>query len=402
MNKKILLGITGGIACYKSAELVRELVTTGFDVRVLMTKNAEQFIKPLLFEALSGKKVVRTDFSGSESAMTHINIAREADLLVVAPATANIIGKYAGGIADDTLSTTLLAFDGQVLIAPAMNSVMWRADAVCANVEILENRGINFVGPESGSLACGETGEGRMSEVCDITERIKYLLAERSSLEGKRIIVTAGGTREPVDAVRFIGNRSSGKMGRAIAEELLARGAQVDFIGAAMEIDPPSGVNLVRVETAEEMYGALLDLFPKSDGLIMSAAVGDYKAKFPSEGKVKKRDEWQISLEKNRDVVGCIAKNRGDKVVVGFAAETENHIEHGRSKLAKKGIDIIVVNDVSRTDIGFGSDQNEATLLFADGESVVVPKSGKKKIAKVIIDSVENMLKNKIQRLRPA
>jgi phosphopantothenoylcysteine decarboxylase/phosphopantothenate--cysteine ligase len=269
-------------------------------------------------------------------------------------------------------------------------------------MEILKNRGVNFVGPESGSLACGETGEGRMSEVCDIAGKIKSLLAERSSLHGKRIIVTAGGTREPVDAVRFIGNRSSGKMGKVLAEELLKRGAQVDFICAAMEVAPPAGVNLVRVETAEQIYNALLDLFPKSDGLVMSAAVGDYRAKFPVKGKVKKKEEWQISLEKNRDILASIAKNRGNKVVVGFAAETENHIEHGRLKLAAKGLDMIVVNDVSRTDIGFGSDQNEATILFADGESVAIPKSGKKIISKAIIDSLEDLLKNKIQRLRPA
>ncbi|MBI4666287.1 MAG: bifunctional phosphopantothenoylcysteine decarboxylase/phosphopantothenate--cysteine ligase CoaBC [Nitrospinae bacterium] len=384
---KIILGVTGGVAAYKAADIARRLMDTGYEPQVVMTANAEKFVTPLTFEAVTGRPALlaRMPLPG-EDPMPHISALREAALVLVAPATADVIGKMANGIADDTLTTMLLAAGKPVIVAPAMNTRMYNNPAVRENMEKLKSRGITFVGPGSGLLACGDEGEGKLAPVEEIVAAVERVLETRRDMEGLKIIITAGGTREPVDAVRFIGNRSSGKMGVALAEEAFQRGADVTLIAAAMEVEPPASVTVERVESAEELYHALSGKFDGADMLIMAAAVGDYRSAGLNGGKVKKMESWSLTLEPNRDILFTLSRRKTAQFLVGFAAETENAVEYGREKLEYKNLDMIVINDVSRKDIGFGSDYNEVTMITRSGAMESVARSEKPKVARAILD----------------
>ena len=392
MKHKILLGVTGGIAAYKAADIVRRLMDNGFGVTVMMTASAEKFITPLTFEALSGNRVIRAGMpQPGEEPMSHITAPREADIFLVAPATANIIGKFANGIADDTLSTTLLAADIPVVMAPAMNSVMYGQPSVTKNIEKLKERGVTFVGPSSGELACGDVGEGKLSPVDEIVSAVEEKLKITRDLAGKKILITCGGTREPVDAVRYIGNRSSGKMGVAIAIAAQRRGAKVTLVTASVDIPLPKEMEIIHVETAEQMLKAVSERFGSCDALVMTAAVGDYRAESVFDRKIKTKERWEISLTPNPDILSAMTKIKGAQIVVGFAAETENILEHGREKLLKKNLDLIVINDVSRKDIGFGADDNEVTIIERGAKTPhQLSKRPKSEVAQKILDAVKN------------
>lgn len=394
MKHKILLGVTGGIAAYKAADIVRRLMEKGFGVTVMMTASAEKFITPLTFEALTGESVIRSTLpEPGEEPMIHIMAPREADILLVAPATANIVGKFANGIADDTFSTALLASDIPVVMAPAMNSVMYNQPSVSENINKLKERGVTFVGPASGELACGDVGEGKLSPVDEIVAAVEQKLELFSDLAGKTIIVTAGGTREPIDTVRYIGNRSSGKMGVAIAEAARRRGAKVILVAASVETALPDDMEIVHVETAERMLKIVRDRFVSCDALIMAAAVGDYRAETEASNKVKTKERWEVMLTPNPDILLAMTKIKGARIVTGFAAETENILENGKEKLLKKNLDLIVINDVSRKDIGFGADDNEVFILERGAVAPVrLSKRPKSEVAEVILDAVKKAL----------
>lgn len=384
---KVVLGVTGGIAAYKGAELARRLMELGLSIQTVMTANAEKFVTPLTFEALTGQKVIRSGLpQPGEDPMPHISVSRAASLIVVAPATANIIGKMANGIADDSLSTMLLATTTPVLMAPAMNPAMYANDAVRKNIATLKARGVRFVDPSEGEVACGETGRGKLAPVEDIVSAVRDALGLKSDMKGLNVVVTAGGTREPIDAVRFIGNRSSGKMGVAIASSAQKRGANVTLIAGAMDVEPPAGVTFIRAMTAEEMYKAVDAVFGKADMLVMSAAVGDYHVNNRADGKVKKTEGWTLALEPNPDILKEMGKRKNGKTLVGFAAETEDAEKHGVEKLTGKNLDMIVINDVSRSDIGFNSDYNEVTIITRSGVVKRVNRSLKAHIAEEILD----------------
>lgn len=385
MKRNVLLGVTGGVAAYRACDLARRLMESGLDVTVVMTGAACRFVTPLTFAALTGKNVY-TDSESHGDPMAHIALARKADLIVVAPATANALGKLAHGVADDLLTTTLIAGNAPVMVVPAMNSQMWGNEAVTANVETLRKRGVRFVGPAQGLLACGETGEGKMAPVEEIVAAVAETLALKRDLAGMRLIVTAGGTREPIDAVRYVGNRSSGKMGVALAEAAAARGALVTLIAAAMETPLPDGIEIVRAESTAAMRSALNERFEGCDGVIMAAAVGDYAAVDPAQGKVKKRESWCVELTPNPDLIAELGAKKRGRILVGFAAETDTPVEYGREKLIRKNLDLIVVNDVSRNDIGFGADQNEVTIIARSGETIAAPKAPKREVADAILD----------------
>ncbi|MBF0293012.1 MAG: bifunctional phosphopantothenoylcysteine decarboxylase/phosphopantothenate--cysteine ligase CoaBC [Nitrospinae bacterium] len=385
---KVVLGVTGGIAAYKGAELARKLMELGLGVQAVMTRNAEKFVTPLTFEALTGSPVIRAGLpEPGDDPMPHISVPRSASLMVIAPATAGIIGKMANGIADDTLSTMLLAADIPVIMAPAMNPAMYANQAVQENIARLKTRGVRFVGPSAGEVACGETGEGKLAPVEDIVSAVKEALNLKTDMDGLNVVVTAGGTREPIDAVRYIGNRSSGKMGVAIASAALRRGATVTLISGAMDVEPPTGVAFTQAMTADEMLNAVGEAFKTADMLIMSAAVGDYHVNGRSGGKVKKKEDWTISLAPNPDILMEMGKRKESQTLVGFAAETERAEEHGLEKLRNKNLDVVVINDVSRKDIGFNSDFNEVTIITKSGAVEKIPKSPKTTIAGKILDT---------------
>lgn len=385
---KVVLGVSGGIAAYKGAELARGLMELGLCVQVVMTRNAEKFVTPLTFTALTGSPVIRAGLpEPGDDPMPHISVPRSASLMIVAPATANIIGKMANGIADDTLSTMLLASDVPALIAPAMNPAMYANPAVQENIAKLKARGVRFIGPAEGEVACGETGRGRLAPVEDIVSAVKEALSLKTDMNGLKVVVTAGGTREPIDKVRYIGNRSSGKMGVAIASSSARRGAVVTLIAGAMDVEPPMGVTVVRTATAEEMFHAVGEAFKTADMLIMSAAVGDYHVNNRVDSKVKKTEGWTLCLAPNTDILLEMGKRKNGQTIVGFAAETENAEEHGLDKLKTKNLDMIVINDVSRDDIGFNSDFNEVTIITRSGTVERVSKSLKTQVAEKILDA---------------
>ncbi len=386
-DKKILLGVSGGIAVYKAVELLRLLVKEGAEVSVVMTKNAERFVTPLTFETLSSNPV-RTDmFSMSERGkIAHIEDPGMADLVIVAPATGNIIGKFASGIADDILSTIFMALASPVLIAPAMNSRMWKSPAVVSNVARLKEWGANFVGPASGDLACGTEGEGRLESPEKILEAAVEILKRVEDMAGINLLVTAGGTRENIDPVRFIGNRSSGKMGYAVAAEAVRRGAKVTLITGPADIEPPEGVNLVRVTSANEMCEAVLGIAGGVDATIMAAAVADFSAVSQADSKIKKGEGGiSLQLSRNRDILKEMAKAGVGGVRIGFAAETENLIDNARKKLKEKGLQLVVANDVSEPDKVFGADTNKVVLVEAEGEKEF-PTMSKSEAASLILD----------------
>lgn len=388
MRIKVVLGVSGGIAAYKGAELARSLMEIGLCVQVVMTRNAEKFVTPLTFEALTGSPVIRAGLpEPGDDPMPHISVPRSASLMVIAPATASIIGKMANGIADDTLSTMLLAADIPVIMAPAMNPAMYANPAVQENIAKLKTRGVRFVGPAEGEVACGDTGRGRLAPVEDIVSAARDSLSLKMDMKGLNVVVTAGGTREPIDPVRYIGNRSSGKMGVAIASAAARRGAKVTLIAGAMDVEPPMGVKILRTMTANDMFNAVAGVFATADMLIMAAAVGDYHVNGRSGGKVKKMEGWTLSLAPNPDILMEMGKRKDGQTLVGFAAETENAEEHGREKLKNKNLDMVVINDVSRNDIGFNSDFNEVTIVTKSGAVERIPKSPKTHVAEKILDS---------------
>ena len=390
-GKEIVLGVTGGIAAYKAAEVVSRLRKMGASVHVIMTENARQFIAPLTLETLSGNPVVYDTFERPATwEVEHIALAKRAEVFVIAPATANILAKMACGIADDMLSTTVLATKAPVLVAPAMNTGMWTAPATRQNVETLRQRGVCFVGPEAGFLACGDEGSGRMSEPAAIVEAIEAILCPRRDMEGLRVMVTAGGTRERLDPVRYIGNDSSGKMGFALAEAARARGAEVTLVCGHTTAKRPEGIPATEVESTCELYDAVLERAAEQDVIIQAAAPADYRPAHPSAQKIKKQAGEGITLElvENPDIAAAVgAAKRPGQTLVGFAAETEHLLDNARRKLDKKNLDMIVANDVSRPGAGFNVDTNIATLLTRSG-AVECPLQSKQALAERILDEI--------------
>jgi phosphopantothenoylcysteine decarboxylase / phosphopantothenate---cysteine ligase len=390
----VLLGVTGGIAAYKAAELLRGLQKAGMEVRVIMTRAATQFVGPMTFEALSGAPVRLDQVSElrADSRITHVQDAQEADIMVVAPATANTMAKMANGIADNLLTSMFLAFGKTVVVAPAMNTNMWENPATQRNVVRLRDRGVFVVEPGSGELACGDFGSGRMADPDSIVAEVKLRLQvqRRRDLRGLRVVITAGGTREPIDAVRFIGNRSSGKMGFALARAAFDRGARIILIEANVDMPAVPGVWQIEAPTAGEMHAEVMKHLPDTDILIMAAAVADYRvADGPTGGKVGKgQNEWEIGLEATPDILCDVAEHRGSQFLVGFAAEYGlEGLSRAREKMQRKSLDMIVFNDISRTDIGFDSDDNEVRILTTDSE-VLIDKAPKETVAELILDNI--------------
>ncbi len=395
---KIALGVSGGIAVYKSAEIVRLLQDRGIRVQVVMTAAAQQFVRPLTFAALSGEKVI-TDLFGSdesqanvESAIEHIQIAQAIDALLVAPATADVLARFAQGIANDFLSTLYLATTAPVVVAPAMNVNMWNHAATQANLEALRKRGVRIVEPGQGYLACGMTGAGRLAENEAIVAAVLEALGTSQDLAGETVLITAGPTQEKIDPVRYLTNRSSGRMGYAIAEAAVRRGARVFLVSGPTAIPAPAAAEITRVGTAEEMLAAVLKLLPESSVVIKTAAVADFRPKATANQKIKRKGEMTLELEPTADILAEVARRKTTQVVVGFAAETENVLENARKKLASKSLDAIVVNDVSREGIGFDSDRNAVTII-SQSEVVEVPETSKWEVAHRVLDQVVKLRK---------
>jgi phosphopantothenoylcysteine decarboxylase/phosphopantothenate--cysteine ligase len=395
-GKHIALGITGGIAAYKAALILRELKKLSARVTVIMTRHAQEFVTALTFEALSGEAVITGTFNWKDAGIVHIDLARQADLLLIAPATANIIGKLAHGIADDFLTTFYLAIRTPVLIAPAMNKEMYAHPVVQDNIRLLKKRGVGFIPPETGELACGLEGPGRLAGVTAIVERVVQRLAGGGSLAGKKILITAGPTREHIDMVRFISNPSSGRMGYALAAEAVRRGAQVTLISGPTELAPVSGASCVGVKTAQEMYQAVLKHFEKSDALIMTAAVADYTPAQPFGGKQKKGSQ-KISLEllPTVDILSQVSKNKGNRLLVGFAAEVENVVDNARDKLRRKGLDLIIANDISQPGSGFAGDTNAISIIDKQDQIENYPLMSKTKAAQTVLDKLEGLWRSR-------
>lgn len=382
MPKTLLLCITGCIAAYKSCEITRQLQKAGIRVKVCMTEHATAFVGPTTFRALTHEEVAVGLFDDPADPIHHISLAKEPDAVLIAPATANVLAKIAHGVADDLLTTTVLATDAPVVIAPAMNVGMWQADATCRNIRELEDRGYDIVRPATGYLACGDTGEGKLADVDDIVARALLALEMSDSLAGERVIVTAGGTREAIDPVRYIGNRSTGKMGHAIARAARAMGAEVTLVTASTSLSVPYGVTGVRVESAAQMHAAVSERFDDCTMLVCAAAVADYTPAHPATEKLSKADVVLSSVElvKTRDILADMSARKGDRIVIGFAAETNSLADRARAKLGRKGCDAIVANDVSRDDSTFGSDTD--SVLWVTGESVEqLPCMGKQSLA---------------------
>lgn len=391
----IVVGVTGGIAAYKAIEVVRQLNLLGFNVKVVMTKHATQLVGPATFRAISGNPVALSLFEEGSGPMQHISLSHEADLVLVVPATANILAKMAHGLADDLLSTALLATRAPILVAPAMNDHMWRHPATQENIRTLRERGIQVIGPACGYLACGGTGEGRMVETLEIVDAALAILGLERRLEGVNVLVTAGGTREPLDPVRFLGNRSSGKMGYALAEAAKSMGADVTLVSGPTALETPRGVQLVMVETAQEMEREVSTLAPACSVVVMAAAVADFSPALASGEKIKKlgKDILTIELKRTPDILRGLGENkRPGQILVGFAAETEGLREHARKKLEEKNLDLIVANDVSSRGSGFESDYNQAVLLFRDGREVKLSLMPKRDLASLVWLEVSKLL----------
>lgn len=390
-GRKIVLGVTGGIAAYKSAELVSRLRHLGAEVHVIMTRNATEFVSPLTFQTLSANQVVTDTFQAPEYwNVEHVALAKMAEIFVIAPATANIIAKMAAGIADDMLSTTVLATKAQVLVAPAMNTGMWTAEATRENVKTLHDRGVRFVGPENGILACGDEGAGRMSEPERIAEEICDMLKPRRDLVGLKVLVTAGATRERIDPVRFITNDSSGKMGFAIAEAARDRGAEVTAVYGSVTAPVPEGVRCVHVESAVDLYDIMMREAPEQDVIIQAAAVCDYRVEKQQNTKIKKADGQTLilNLTENPDIARAVGeKKKKGQTFVGFAAETDHVQKNAEAKLKNKHLDMIVANDVTVPGAGFNVDTNIATLI-TQKESETLPLQTKRQLADVILDRI--------------
>lgn len=387
---KVALGVSGGIAAYKAAELVRLLQDRSVRVQVVMTRAAQEFVRPLTFAALSGEKVI-TDLFGEgaqdpniESAVEHVAVAQSIDALVVAPATADVIAKFANGLADDFLSTLFLATTAPVVIAPAMNVNMWENAATQANILKLKDRNVRIVEPDSGYLACGMIGPGRLAANECIVQAVMEALGSAQDLAGETVLITAGPTREPIDPVRYIGNRSSGRMGYALAEAALRRGAKVILITGPAALKPPSAAEVVQVQTAEQMRDAVISNLERSTVVIKAAAVADFTVKAATQ-KIKRTGSMHLELEPTPDILKEVAQRKGTRVVIGFAAETQDALENARKKLHSKSLDAIVLNDVSQPGIGFDSERNAVTILTHSG-SINVPETSKWEVAHRVLD----------------
>lgn len=390
-DKKIVLGVTGGIAAYKVVEVASKLRQAGAEVHVIMTEEATKFVTPLTFREITGQPVVSDMWAEvTQWNVAHVALATLADMVLIAPATANIIAKAAAGIADDMLSTTLLATKAPVLFAPAMNTNMYENPVTQRNIKTLKGLGYKFIEPDSGHLACGVTGVGRLPEPTAIVAAVDDYFVVAGELAGKKVLVTAAGTIEPIDPVRFIGNRSSGRMGYAIAAEAKRRGADVVLVSGPSALTPPEGVTVINIETAEQMRQAVLREFADTDITIKAAAVADYRAKTVADNKIKKNDETLVvELEKNPDILkelGSIKKK--GQILVGFAAETQNLLKYAKEKLEKKNLDFIVANDVTKPEAGFNVETNLIKILFRDGNIEEFPLLKKSELAKIILDRI--------------
>jgi phosphopantothenoylcysteine decarboxylase/phosphopantothenate--cysteine ligase len=402
---KIALGVTGGIAAYKAAEIVRLLQDRGIRVQVVMTRAAQEFVRPLTFAALSGEKVITEMFSSGElqspnidSAIEHIAVAQSIDALVVAPATADVLAHFAQGIASDFLTTLYLATTAPVVVAPAMNVNMWNHSATQANLKILRQRGVKIVEPDAGYLACGMTGPGRLAENETIVAAVMEALGASQDLSGETVLITAGPTREKIDPVRYLTNRSSGRMGYAVAEAALRRGAGVLLVSGPTSLNPPAGAEITRVESTAEMRDAVLKLLPQATIVIKTAAVSDYRPKAQAEHKIKRKGAMTLELEATPDILKEISLKKESQIIVGFAAETENVLENARQKLVSKNLDAVVVNDVSREGVGFDSDRNAVTIITRE-EVIEIPETTKWEVAQRVLDQVARLRQ---QRKSPA
>lgn len=390
---KVILAVTGCIGAYKAAVILRLLQKEGHEVFPVMTRNAERFITPLTLEKLSGNRVISSLWDAGTSEIDHISSARQADLLLVAPATASILAKFAHGMADDFLSTLHLAFDGPVMIAPAMNTVMWEKSATRENCRILASRGVRFINPGEGYQACGEVGPGRLAQPEAIVDAVRVLAGRRQSLAGKKVLVTAGPTVQDLDPVRFFSNRSTGRMGYAVAAEAVERGADVTLVSGPVAITPPPGVNLVMVRSASEMAEEVFALFPDVDVVVKSAAVSDYSPASTSCEKIKKTSgNLVIELTRTIDILKELGSRKTSQVLVGFAAESENLEENARRKLEEKSLDLIVANDITSNDTGFSSEDNQVIILDKDNNRIELPRSSKQEIATRIWDRIEALI----------
>ena len=390
---RVALFVTGGIAAYKACEVLRGLQKEGCEVRVAMTEAATRLVGPTTFEALSGHAVTLGLFDDPETPIPHIELAGWADLALVCPATANVLAKMANGIADDAVSTTLLASTGPFVVVPAMNVHMWRNPATQENVDRLRDRGVIVCGPDTGRLACGEVGEGKMADVSQVVSAVLFRLRANGDLAGKHVVVTAGPTHEAIDPVRYLSNASSGKMGYAIAAAAAAHGAHVTLVSGPVDLPVPAGVGVVRVTTAAEMLDATRDAFACADAAILAAAVSDYRPATEADHKLKKATEHldDLKLVENDDILAELSHERGNRVVIGFAAETGDVVEHARKKLATKGCDLIVANDVSRTDSTFGSDTDRVAFVSPHGVQQLETLS-KTDVAEAIVRKLAAML----------
>ncbi|MGD0794540.1 MAG: bifunctional phosphopantothenoylcysteine decarboxylase/phosphopantothenate--cysteine ligase CoaBC [Dehalococcoidales bacterium] len=394
-DKTIVLGITGGIAAYKAADLASKLTQAGAKVETIMTEAAKKFITPLTLRNITNRPVVTDMFElSSEWSVEHVALAEAADVVVIAPATANTIARLAAGIADDMIGTVVLATQAPVIIAPAMNDNMYRNTVTQQNVAALKKRGFTFIGPEYGRLASGKIGKGRLADTLKIIEVIEKVLVKKADLEGKRIVVTAGGTQEPIDPVRHISNRSSGKMGYALAEAARDRGAQVTLVTAPATQPIPDGVEVVKVRTAAEMKKAVAAAVKKADALIMAAAPADYQPKAVAKSKIKKESRESLTLElvKTPDILSEVT---GDFIKVGFAAESENMVANAKKKLRSKGLDLVVANDITQADAGFDVDTNRVTLIDKKGKVAELPLMSKREVAERILDRVKGLMGKK-------
>lgn len=394
-DKTVVIGVCGGIAVYKACDLVSKLKKTGVNVHVIMTKSATEFVAPLTFQTLSQNYVVEDMFESPKTwDVEHISLAKKADVFVLAPATANVIGKVANGIADDMLTTTIMATKAKVLIAPAMNTNMYENPVVQRNIQTLKDLDYKFVEPESGRLACGDIGSGKLASVDNIFNSIIELLEIKKDLEGTSMIITAGPTVESIDPVRYITNRSTGKMGYSIAKKAIERGADVTLVSGPTNIVPPQNLKkFIQIESAEDMYNAVLENMDENQVIIKSAAVADYRPKEYSDNKIKKSDDdLSIRLDRTKDIALELGKIKNNKILVGFAAETNDLLENAKNKIQKKNLDFIVANDLTQDGAGFGVDTNIVKIIDREGVVKEHPKMKKEEVADVILDKIKTLL----------
>ena len=391
MSKCVVIGVTGGIAVYKALDVISALRKKDIEVHVIMTESASKFVNPLTFQSISQNMVVTDMFAEPKAwEIQHISLAQKADLMLVAPCTANVLGKVANGIADDMLTTTIMATKAKVVFAPAMNTNMYENKIVQNNIQKLKSFGYEFIEPASGRLACGDIGKGKLADVNTIVERVLFELEDKEQdLKGKKVLISAGPTIAPIDPVRYITNRSTGKMGYAIAEEARDRGAEVTLVSGPTNLEPPKNVRIINIRTNEEMKKEIFENFADSDIVIKSAAVADYKPKEYSKEKIKKGEgDLNLCLTRDNDILKMLGESKTHQILVGFAAESNNVIENANKKLINKNLDFIVANDITASDTGFGSDDNKVIIISKDNKAMHLDKMSKKEVASNILDMI--------------